>query len=191
MSSAQSTPLSSRAPRFTLRHGALLLALAGGPAFADQVDQDYAQQKEQIGNRFEQANAGCKSLAGNARDVCVAKARADREIGLAELEAGYRNTEEARTQASRTRAKSTYEVDKEMCDELGGNNRAVCNADAKARRDKALADVDAGRKTVAATDEADRVRRESDYKVAKQKCEALAGDARSACVDAAKKRFLE
>ncbi|WP_341676475.1 hypothetical protein [Niveibacterium sp. SC-1] len=171
--------------------GMLTIALSCAPAFADQLEQDYLQQKEAIGSRFEQANTGCKSLAGNARDVCVAKARADREIGLAELEAGYRNTEEARTNASRTRAKATYEVDKEVCDELGGNNRAVCDVDAKARRDKALADVDAGRKTVAASDEADRVRRESDYKVAKQKCEALAGDARAACIDAAKKRFLE
>lgn len=86
-------------------------------------------------------------------------------------------------------AESSYAVAKERCDDKAGNSKDVCLEEAKAVEVKALADAELHRQIgEARTDAADAIR-DADYKVAAEKCDALAGDAKGACVAAAKSQF--
>ena len=99
-----------------------------------------------------------------------------------------------------TRADATYSVAKEKCDDLAGNSKDVCvkEADAALVRAKADAKVDrvgadtrqdAATKQADARNEANAAKREAEYKVAIEKCDALAGSAKDSCVSAAKAQY--
>ena len=76
-----------------------------------------------------------------------------------------------------------------MCDDKGGNAKDVCVAEAKANHTKALADAKLSKKVGAARQDASDDKREANYKVEAQKCDSLAGDAKSACIADAKARY--
>ena len=84
---------------------------------------------------------------------------------------------------------ATYAVAKEMYDDKGGNDKNVCVTDAKAAHTKALADAKMNKKVGAAKMDAAEDKRDANYKVATEKCDSLAGNAKSACVSAAKTRY--
>jgi len=65
----------------------------------------------------------------------------------------------------------------------------VCVKEAKAVEVKALADAKMGKEIGEARKDAAADKIDADYKVAIEKCDALAGDAKSNCVTAAKSRF--
>ena len=82
------------------------------------------------------------------------------------------------------RADANYEVAKEKCDDLAGNAKDVCVKEAKAAFVKAKADAkvdrvaadtrkDSADKTAEARREAAADKRDADYKVAIEKCDAL------------------
>jgi hypothetical protein len=56
-------------------------------------------------------------------------------------------------------------------------------------RSKALADAKANKEVSTARTDAANDKREADYKVAVEKCDALAGDAKASCVAEAKARY--
>ena len=91
--------------------------------------------------------------------------------------------------ATVAKAEAAYGVARELCDDKGGNDKDVCVTEAKAARTKALADATLDKKIVAASRDAVEDKREADYKVAAEKCDSLAGDAKTACVNEAKARF--
>jgi hypothetical protein len=76
-----------------------------------------------------------------------------------------------------------------MCDDKGGNAKDVCVTEAKAAHTKALADAKLDKKVGEARKDASADKRDADYKVATEKCDSLAGDAKAACVSAAKAKF--
>ena len=76
-----------------------------------------------------------------------------------------------------------------MCDDKAGNVKDVCVTEAKATHKKALADAKLNKKVGEARQDAAEDKRDADYKVATEKCDSLAGEAKSACVSAAKARF--
>ena len=78
---------------------------------------------------------------------------------------------------------------KEKCDDLKGNDKDVFVKQAKAVEVKALADAKAGLQIGEVKRDAAQDKRDADYKVAVAKCDALAGDAKSACGAAAKTKF--
>ena len=75
--------------QFDLRAGlitAALLALPIGQAFA--MDHgEYAAGKSRIGETYKADKAGCKSLSGNGKDVCMEQAKAKEKVAKAELRA--------------------------------------------------------------------------------------------------------
>jgi hypothetical protein len=87
------------------------------------------------------------------------------------------------------KADATYAIAKEMCDDKGGNDKNVCVAEAKAAHTKALADAKMNKKVGAAKMDAAEEKRHANYKVATEKCDSLAGDAKSAWVSAVKTRY--
>jgi hypothetical protein len=142
----------------------------------------------------------CASRGGNAKDICVAEASAREKVAKADAEAAYKNTSKAREDARVARAEATHNVAKEKCDDLSGNAKDVCNkeADAALVRSKADAKVDrvaadtsntSVAKQADARREAAEDKRDADYKVAVEKCDALSGPAKSACVSDAKLRY--
>jgi len=142
----------------------------------------------------------CASRSGNAKDICLAEASGKEKVAKADAEAAYRNTPKLREDARVTRAEATYDVAKEKCDEVSGNSKDVCvkeasavlvkaKADAKVDRVAAETRLDADTKQADARNEATKNKRDADYKVAIEKCDALAGTAKDSCVNGAKAQY--
>lgn len=87
------------------------------------------------------------------------------------------------------KVKSAYAVAKERCDDSAGNVKDVCVKVAQAVEAKALADAKLGQKIGAVQGDAADAKRDADYQLATEKCEALAGDAKSACVATSKTTY--
>ncbi len=142
----------------------------------------------------------CAARSGNAKDICLAEASGKEKIAKADAEAAYKNTPKAREDARIARAEANHNIAKERCDDLSGNSKDVCvkEADATLTKVKADAKVDrvaADTKDDVAMKEADARRqaatdkRDADYKVAAEKCDALSGSAKSTCISEAKLRY--
>jgi len=95
----------------------------------------------------------------------------------------------AETTAAKDAITATYKADKAACATSTGNARDVCEAQAKAVETKAMADLTLNEKVGDAKKEASDEKMNADYKVAAEKCDSLAGDAKSSCMTTAKTRF--
>ncbi len=167
---------------------AAMLALPVAHA-ATMTKADYKAGKARIGADYKSDKGACASLASNAKDVCIKEAKAKEKVALAELEFGYTGKAKDRNKILVVKAESTYAVAKERCDDKSGNAKDVCVKEAKAVEIKALADARMGREIGEAKKDAAAEKREADYKVALEKCEALAGDAKASCIAKAKANF--
>jgi hypothetical protein len=150
--------------------------------------------------RFKADKDACATRGGNAKDICVAEASAREKVAKSDAEAAWKNTPKAREDARIARAQANHDVAKEKCDDLSGNAKDVCNkeadalltrakADAKVDRVAADASSDAAAKQADAQRQAADAKRDAEYKVAVEKCDALSGPAKSACVSDAKMRY--
>ena len=147
-------------------------------AFAETISKaDYKAGKSRINASYKTDKAACKSLSGNAKDICAQEAKAKEKIARAELEYSYSGKSTDRNKVLVVKAKSAYEVAKERCDDLAGNAKDVCVQEAKATEKKALADAQMGKEIGEAKKDAAVEKRDADYKVAIEKCDALSGDA--------------
>ena len=142
----------------------------------------------------------CSSRSGNAKDICLEEAKGKEKVAKADAEAAYKATPKAREDARVARAEATHGVAKEKCDDLSGNAKDVCVKEADAALVKAKADAkvdrvaadtqqDSTAKQADARQQAEQDKRNADYKVAIEKCDALSGSAKSTCVSDAKLRY--
>lgn len=190
---------------------AALLALNADVVSAKLAKEEYKRSKDTIEAEYKGARERCGSLAGNAKDVCMAEARGNRKAARADLDARDKNTNKAWQEAREARAEANYGVAKEKCDDLGGNAKDVCLKEAKAARTAAMADAKVDRKardaradtnkavSQARGKEAERVaearkdaaeeKREADYAVARERCDKFAGDVKARCLDDAKAKY--
>lgn len=190
---------------------ALSLAFSAGAMAQGLSKTDYQAGKDKISAEYKSARAGCASLSGNPKDICVAEAKGHEKIAKAELEASYKPTPKTHYQARVAKAEAAYAVAREKCDDLAGNAKDVCVKEAKAAETSAKADAKAQMKTVDAKitgqekaaeakteaktqavdarKDAAADKRDAEYKVAKEKCDAFAGGAKDRCLDQAKANF--
>ncbi|HEY3487741.1 MAG TPA: hypothetical protein VGL10_06715 [Gammaproteobacteria bacterium] len=85
--------------------------------------------------------------------------------------------------AAKDRIEATYRADKRRCDSMSGNAQDICNAEAEGREKIDLADLDArNNPTPEMRYEALIVKAEADYKVASEKCDDKAGNAKEVCL---------
>lgn len=91
--------------------------------------------------------------------------------------------------AAITRADADYKAAKENCKGQQGNDKDVCLKEAKANYVQAKSDATAARKAQVARADARDDKIDAQYAVAKQKCEALTGDAEDACIAQAKLKY--
>lgn len=166
-----------------------LLALPLAQAATSMSKVDYRDAKSRISADYKTDKAGCAALSANAKDVCIQEAKAKEKVARAELEYGYTGKVGDRNKVAEVKAKSTYAVAKEKCDDQAGNAKDVCVKEAKAIEIKALADAKLTKDTGDARTDAAADKNNADYKVAIEKCDALMGDAKTSCVNAAKTRF--
>src|SRR5437868_4291843 len=182
---------------------------SAGPAAAEKNAPNNASTMSKDGYTTAKANAdaqykidkdACSSLAGNAKDICVAEAKGKDNVAKADAEAAYENTPKARQNARVAQAQAKYDVAIEKCDDLAGNRKDVCvkqakaglvKAKANAKVDRVAADTrhDAATKQANANKEANEDKRDAEYKVAIEKCDALAGPAKDTCVSNAKAHY--
>ena len=160
----------------------------------------YAMAKTNADAQYKADKDACSSLTANAKDICMAEAKGKDNIAKADAEAAYQNTAKHRESARVAHAQATYDVAIEKCDDLAGNAKDVCVKEAKAalvkgkadaKVDRVVADTrqDAAVKQTDARKEASADKRAADYKVAIEKCDALAGAAKDTCVSNAKAQF--
>lgn len=165
------------------------LAIAGGASAATMPHADYTAAKDRISAEYKTDKAACATYSGNAKDVCTEQASGKEKVAKAELEYNYTGKAGDAKKLAVAKADATYAVSKEMCDDKGGNAKDVCVTEAKATHTKALADAKMVDKVGDAKKDAMNDKRDADYKVATEKCDALAGDAKASCISAAKTRF--
>jgi hypothetical protein len=142
--------------------------------------------KNKIASDFKFDNVACTALRANARDICYKQAKGKENDARAELIYAISGTEKDANKMRIVKADSAFAIAKEMCDDRTGNDKDVCRAEAKRTHVDALAD-NKMIKTVGAAEKKDMdVKRDQDYKVAIEKCDALSGDPKDVCVSAAK-----
>lgn len=84
--------------------------------------------------------------------------------------------------AAKAKVEADYKSQKVQCDALKGNAKDVCEEEAEAKEKLAKAELDQQYEPSAShARKVDEVRAEGIYDVAKEKCESLSGDAKSAC----------
>jgi len=93
--------------------------------------------------------------------------------------------------AAKDQSKANYDADKAHCESLSGNDKDVCLQKAKAVKTETKADAEAMHKTREAKKDAQEDRNAAEYKVAKEKCDALKGNEKDACVDRAKATYKQ
>lgn len=164
---------------------AAALALPMTSALAMDKAQHKAE-KERVEAAYKADKAACGNLKDNAKDVCEEEAEAKEKIAKAELDAALSGKPRDQEKVAKVKADAAYEVAKEKCDDRSGNDKDVCMKEAKAAKEKALADIKASRKSQSARADAAEDKRDANYKVSREKCDALSGDAKDACVANAK-----
>jgi len=150
---------------------------------------EYKAEKTRISADYKVDKKACDAFKDNAKDVCVEEAKAKENIARAELEYSYTGKAVDQTKVLEAKAKSAYAIAKEKCDDQSGNAKDVCVKEAKAVEVKALADAKLGKQIGEAKKEASEDKSDANYKVAVEKCDALAGDAKTSCVTSAKAKF--
>lgn len=169
------------------------LALVGlaGAASATLTKPVYNTAKDEVKAMYKVERDKCDSLSGNAKDVCVERAKGQEKVALANLEYQYTGKAKDHSDYLEARYEARYQVAKEMCDAKAGNAKDVCVSEAKAEHDKAKADLKANKKVTEAQNDAMEAKLKADYKVANERCDALSGDAKDSCQASAKARYFQ
>jgi hypothetical protein len=180
------TKLSTLARAAALCCGAALFCATAGAA-GDKTA--YEQAKTSAKSTYDADKKACDSMTGNAKDICVAEAKAKETKTEMTAEAAWKDTPKAREHATHEIAEADYKVAKERCDDKAGNAKDVCVKEAKAAMTKTQADAKAAMKSTDAHMDASKDKRDADYKVAAEKCDAMAGDPKTACIADAKAKY--
>lgn len=119
---------------------------AGSAAMAaGMTHAEYSAKKDQISADFKADKAACDKMEGNAKDVCVEKAKAREKVAKAELEFNYTGKASDANKIAVAKADGQYDVAKEMCDDRKGDDKDACVKEAKAVHARALADAKAAK----------------------------------------------
>lgn len=179
---------------------ALSLMFSTGAMAEGMTKDEYKISKEKIGEQYKVAKAACKSLSGNANDVCEVEAKGKEHVAIAELDATYKPSLKSRYEVQVVKAEADYSLAKERCDDKAGNAKDICvkeaksietaaKADAKAQMKSSEANTTANEKSTEARKEAKSDKTDAQYAVAKEKCDSLSGVAKDRCLDQAKVNF--
>ena len=91
---------------------------------------DYLEARYEA--RYKLAKEMCDDKSGNAKDVCIAEAKAEHDKAKADLKAN-KAVSQAESDALEAKLKADYKVASTRCDALSGHAKDSCQASAKAR----------------------------------------------------------
>lgn len=176
------------------------LTLSAGAIAQPLPKADYQMGKDKISADHRAAQQTCKSLSGNAADICKAEADGKDKVAKAELEYRNKPNQANRSKIQILKAEADYNVAKQRCDDQSGNMKDVCIKEAKAAETMAKADAKAQKKTsdanATARDKTSDARQEAaedksdaQLQVAKEKCDAYSDGAKDKCLNDAQTRF--
>jgi hypothetical protein len=183
--------------KFNLIAVAIGFTVSAGAMAQGMSQSDYQASKDKIGTEYKAAKEACKSLSGNANDICEVDAKGKEKVSLAELEATYKPSKKSRYNVDTAKADAAYELAKEKCDDKSGNVKDVCVKEAKSTFTAAKADAEvqlktadanatANEKSAGARKDAAEDKSDARYSLAKEKCDAYAGAAKDRCLEQAK-----
>ncbi len=182
----------------------LMLAVAMSCTFAGSAmamtKAEYKTQKDTISGEYKAAKDKCGALKANAKDICMSEAKGAEKIAKADLEAMYEPSARHTKKAAMVKADAMYATAKEKCDDLAGNAKDVCIKDAKVVYTKAKDDAkitkmsmdtskSKAEKMADVKKDANSDENKAMYKAAAERCDALAGAPKDACVNDAKVKF--
>ena len=168
---------------------AIAVLLAGAAHAAVTSKTDYDAARAQADSAYKLEADGCKSMTGNAKDICKLQAKGKMNVAKAEAEYAHSGKPADMQKLGKAKAEAAYGVERERCDDMKGTEKDVCVKAAKATRTKAVADLDMKKDVASARTDASDTKRDADYKVAAEKCDAMSGDPKTACMNAAKAKF--
>ena len=157
-------------------------------AATDEAKAAYQAAKDNATASYKMARAKCDALSDNPKKVCIEEAKAAEKRSKAEAEAQYKNTSKAHMKARIAAADGDYAVAKAKCDAHSGNVKDVCIKEAKAVHTKAVVNAKASKDIQEIKSEARDEKHDANYKVALEKCDALAGSSKEACIAGAKSK---
>jgi hypothetical protein len=175
-------------------HALLAIALAAGAGAAQAANYSKSVldgARDEIKATYKAEKDSCDKLAGNAKDICTQESKGREKIALAWLDYNYSGNASDQAKLNEAIYESRYEVAKERCDDLAGEQKDTCQREAKTARDKAKADTKANEKIMEAQDDAAAAKMKADYKLAVQRCDTLSGERKDICVASAKARYHE
>jgi hypothetical protein len=126
-----------------------------------------------------------------ARAVCLAEAKAEYKKATAESVAHWRNTPQARTDARIAAADADHDVARARCKAGPGQAQAACLQQARAARLAATTDARADLRVTESRNSDKEERKKAYYRAARQRCDALAGAAKEACMTLARSQYSE
>lgn len=112
---------------------------ADRPAAVERKVKD--AEEEKIEADAKAAKAKCGTMSGNAKDVCQKEARGQEKVAKAELAAKKDPSPRNQRKVAEAKAGAEYDVAKEKCDDMKGNEKDACQKQAKAKNDQAKADI--------------------------------------------------
>ena len=166
-----------------------LMCVASGSFAATMTKSDYSAGKDRIKAAYKVDKDACDKSTANAKDICVQQAKGKEKVAMAELQYSYSGKDKDGNKVAVAMADSSYSVAKEMCDDKVGQPKTLCRTEAKATHTKAIADAKLQKKVASATTNAIEDKTDANYKVAVEKCDAMAGEPKASCVNSAKVRF--
>lgn len=115
-------------------------ALVSTCALAQNVDRTaYKSAWDKAESDYKVAKAKCKSLKGNAEDVCKEEAKVALAQAQLDVTQKYKNTPSDISRAEHKVAEAQYDLGKERCDDQSGAAKSACKAEAKATYERTLA----------------------------------------------------
>lgn len=113
---------------------ALCLAFAGASANAQSRAAEVGPilTEEQIETRFDAAMERCNNMSGEQEDLCEKEAETEREKARADAKL-HERASEAQREAQEKKMEAEYELGKERCDAMSGNEARTCRADLDAK----------------------------------------------------------
>jgi hypothetical protein len=115
---------------------ALCAAHAGG-----MTKEEASAEKARIDAEYKADKKACDGLNGNAKDICTEQAKGKEKVARAELDYKQDTSERHRGKVTMAKADAAYNVAKEKCDDLSGEQKDVCVKDAKAAKARAEAEA--------------------------------------------------
>ena len=110
-------------------------------AASEGVKADYDAAVKQADAQYKMARKKSGDMKANAKDVCKAQAKRDRDVAKANAKATRAGTAKAQAKAHKVKTDRDYDVAKEMCGDRKGKDKDVCVKKVKVAHKKALSAV--------------------------------------------------